>query len=433
MKRRSFIKKIGLATGAAVTAPYILPSGRLFAATGMRRANHVVFCLFAGGVRSLESMHKNDGNLMPHMLTGNETISADIIGGMDPLPAPSGPRLMEQGTLFKEFRYNQGPTGHINGHTAAITGRYNNTSLDLLARPEFPTIFEYYRKHNSPNKSAANAWWVSNQLGAYTDFNYSNYPGYGSAYGANLIAPTSLVSQDSFDVLGNPLNFPNKEEQLKSMRHFYNGNFKAPKGEAIDLGIVNSEEDKVQVEAFLQRLLSEAAAGQYNDPWMVGNVMNNDMYNLFFAEKIAEEFEPELLVVNMFDVDIGHQNFTQYCNNLRKADYALNHLWNTIQSIPGMANDTVLIAMPEHGRNQNPNTVYDAYGRPALDHTSDQRSREIFCLMAGPTGVIKQNIQYSNVMGETVDVAPTIADILGFYDAVPAGFMEGSVLNQAYV
>jgi hypothetical protein len=61
------------------------------------------------------------------------------------------------------------------------------------------------------------------------------------------------------------------------------------------------------------------------------NLMNGDMYNIFFAEEILKQFKPELLVVNMQGVDICHSNFTQYANNLRKADYAVAHLWQTIQ------------------------------------------------------------------------------------------------------
>jgi anaerobic selenocysteine-containing dehydrogenase len=52
MKRRNFLKTTGLAAAGVIAAPYILPSGRLFAASGNRNANQVVFCLFAGGVRN---------------------------------------------------------------------------------------------------------------------------------------------------------------------------------------------------------------------------------------------------------------------------------------------------------------------------------------------------------------------------------------------
>jgi hypothetical protein len=51
MKRKEFLKKAGLAAAGFIAAPYILPSGRLFASTGGGPADHVVFVLFAGGVR----------------------------------------------------------------------------------------------------------------------------------------------------------------------------------------------------------------------------------------------------------------------------------------------------------------------------------------------------------------------------------------------
>ena len=78
MNRSEFLKTLGLATAGAVVAPYILPSGRLFAATGARAVNHVVVCLFAGGVRNFESVQMIDGNLMPSMLQGSSGISPDI-------------------------------------------------------------------------------------------------------------------------------------------------------------------------------------------------------------------------------------------------------------------------------------------------------------------------------------------------------------------
>ena len=73
---------MGLTTGTTLAAPYILPSGRLFAATGARKANHVVVCLFAGGVRSLEShlfANGSYGNVMPYTFNG----STENLAGVD--------------------------------------------------------------------------------------------------------------------------------------------------------------------------------------------------------------------------------------------------------------------------------------------------------------------------------------------------------------
>ncbi|MBK8846453.1 MAG: hypothetical protein IPO27_07900 [Bacteroidetes bacterium] len=436
MNRRSFLKKSMVASAGAFAAPYILPSGRLFAATGARKVNHVVFCLFAGGVRNFESIQKAEGNLMRAMLNGNEAITADILPAMSPLPnSPLPLPLQNYGTLYKEFRYGTGPTGHYNGHTTAVTGTYTAVDLNIRDNPANPTIFEYYRKYNSTSQSALNTWWVSNSLGPYPALNYSKYPGYGAAFGANFIAPTFLISQEGYDALGNMQSFTSSEEAtIKNIRNFMNLNFNK-KFKDNEVGVVNETQDVKRLQDFILDKFNKAVSGQYANPWNLANggIMTNDMYNILFAEEIIQEFKPELMVVNMQDVDICHSNFTQYCNNLRKSDYAVAHLWNTIQNTPGMANDTIMIIAPEHGRNLNPNSIVDNYGRKALDHTSDQTSREIFCMVIGPPSVVKQGQVINSIQGESIDIVPTIANILGFDTGIPNGMLSGQVLQQSFI
>lgn len=442
MNRRKFLKQIGLASAGIIGAPYILPAGRLFAKTGSRKVNHVVFCLYAGGVRNLESVHKADGNLMRHTFAGTESISPDIIGGMELLPTPTGAPLQNFGTLYKEFRYAQGPTGHFNGHTTAITGVYTNTDLNIKERPSYPTVFEYYRKHNSPSQSALNSWWISDSLGAYTALNYSKDLSYGPNYGANFLQPLSLLNYNSnnytfqgYTALGNPKEFDtNEKNAIRKIRSQMDGFF-GGKYNGLDAGVVNNEQDAERLNAFIKDILSQANTGAYANPYGITASMNGDLYNMFFAEKVIQEFKPELMVVNMQAIDIGHSNHTAYCNNIRKADYALSRLWNTIQNTPGMANDTVLIVAPEIGRNLSTNSLMDSFGRYATDHTGDATSREIFCLVLGPSGVIKQNQVISSVTGESIDIIPTICDLLGYYNEIPAMYKAqmGRVLNEAYV
>ncbi|MGE3825141.1 MAG: hypothetical protein AB7G44_13050, partial [Bacteroidia bacterium] len=267
MQRRGFIKKAALATAGAFAAPYILPSGRLFAASGNRIANHVVLCLFAGGVRNFESMQKAEGNLMPFTLTGNESINPQIAAGMDPLPTPTGQRLQQQGTLFKEFRFGQGPTGHFSGHSTALTGQYNLADINLKQRPFTPTLFEYYRKHNSPSVTALNAWWVANALGPYPALNFSQYPGYGAEYGANFIQPASIISIPGYNSLGAPKDFNTTElDKVESLRSFMDDNF-SRNFTSGDAGVTNTEEEAALLEAFIKQSFDEAVAGQYDNPW----------------------------------------------------------------------------------------------------------------------------------------------------------------------
>jgi len=432
--RRSFLKKTAMAAAATVAAPYILPTGRLFAASGNRIANHVVFCMFAGGVRNIESVLQGRGNLMPGTFIGSAGIDPSIAPGIQPLPLPMGQTLQAQATLFKQFRYAQGPTGHFNGHSTALTGNYTLQDLSIKEPPRNPTVFEYYRKHSDPIQNALNAWWISNALGPYPSLNFSTYPGYGALYGANFMQPATLISELGANALSNPKAFSQAQMQsVNDLRSFFNESFS--RSATQDGGsILNENSDKDLIQSFLQNTFDTALAGGLNDPWNVGQqFMNDDMFNVSAAERIIQQFKPELLVVNMQGVDICHSNYTQYCNNLRKADYAVSHLWQTIQNTPGMANDTILIVAPEHGRNLQPNTISDNYGQLALDHTSDNTSREIFCMVVGPPDKVQQNQVINTVTGESIDIVPTIAHILGFKDAIPGGMLPGRVLNEAFV
>lgn len=434
MERRDFIKNVAITGAGIIGMPYILPSGRLFAASGNRIANHVVFCLFAGGIRNLESVQKAEGNLMKGLFAGNESLSPDIAASLLPLGNPAGPALQNFGTLMKEFRYGSGPSGHYNGHTTALTGRYTDNSLSLLERPPYPTVFELYRKHSAPNKSAENAWWITHTNELYPILNYSNYPGYGPLYGANQLSPTSIFNGTGRLGFANPLTHEGTRlESINKMKSLLNGAWKV-EGNNSELGVQNDPESYQRIVNFIDKMYSEMNAGQHNNPWGVGgSMMNGDMRNVFYAEKVIQEFKPELTVVNMFAVDVCHNNFTAYCDALRRADYAVNHLWQTIQNTPGMANDTVLIIAPEIGRNATPNSIRDQNNRGGLDHTTDDAmSRELFCLVLGPPGKVNQGKVINSVYGESIDIVPTIAKILGF-DSDLGVSLPGQFIGEAFV
>ncbi len=443
MKRRDFIKKASLTTAGAFVTPYILPSGRLFAPTGTRLANHVVFVLFGGGIRNQEAVKKmyladqqgfsSTGNVMNNMLTGAAPSSNIVYNQWSPI---LGTSLQAQGALFPEMRYTQGPTGHYNGHTVAMTGNYTETGLNLNINPEHPTIFEYYRKHNSPSQTALKAWWLSEGLGPYPSLNYSRHPDYGATYGANYMRPNSIFGGKGFDYLNDATVYqPDDVSRIETMKNFFDVNFDK---QASDIpGIINTRDDKEAIKNMIVSTLNNPTSLDLALPNGASpSELTGDLVNISSAWKVLESFKPELTVINTFNLDICHSNFSSYIELLHKADYGVGWLWNKIQSDPVLANDTVLVCMPEHGRNAQPNSLIDANGLAAFDHTSDSNSREVFSLIVGPSGVINQNQSYGTgvaPVGESIDIVPTIAHILGFYDDIPAGLLPGRVLTEAFV
>lgn len=439
MNRRQFLCAAGLGAGA-VALPYFLPSGSLFAKTGSQRVGHVVLCLFAGGLRNIEVVHQNEGNLTPVLLEGSRSVMTGVesIPNLNNFTSIQLP-LQKYGTLFKEFRYLSGSPGHYNGHAVALTGVYHDTGLNIKQNPPYPTIFEYYRKHRSPSSSALNAWWVSNILGPFVALNYSKFSGYGAQYGANFMSPNALFSQNGYKFIGEMKFFAPEQERIAGeMKTFLDGNF--PIDQLLNsFGIVNTEEDSVRLRTFVKRVYEKAKSGGFNN--IMDGMLNptGDMIHITLTEELLTEFKPELTVVNMQDVDICHQNYTSYCNVIQKSDYAIGHLWNTIQSTPGLKDNTVMIVVPEHGRNYERNTVIDSFGRAGIDHTVEtnyKTAREIFCMILGPNHIVRQNQIVGtpqNPVGETIDVVPTIATLLGFYDQIPAAYKNSSMISGRFL
>lgn len=442
INRRQFIKRTGLAAAGTLVAPYVLPSGRLFATSEPRLVNHVVFVLFAGGLRNQETVNQmylqgqglaSSGNIMPNMLNGAVPSSNLVYNPWNPVPGPS---LQSQGTLFREMRYASGPTGHYNGHTVAMTGKYTVTGLNLNINPEFPTVFEYYRKHSDPMHSAKKAWWISEGLGPYPSLNYSRHPLYGSVYGANYLNPATVFGPTGLNYFGSATSFqPDDVARFEQMENFLNNNFELS---AADLpGVVNTRADKEEIKQFITSVANGSNPVELPlPPGAAMNELTGDLFNIAAAWKVIDTFKPELTVVNTFNSDICHTDFSSYISALHRADYGVGWLWNKIQNDPVMANDTIMICMPEHGRNFNGNGLFDNNGLQAIDHTNDDNSREIFGLIVGPEGIVNQGSVVgttANPVGQSVDIVPTIAHILGFHGAVSSMGLDGQILEEAFV
>ena len=437
INRRNFIKKSGTLAAGALIAPYILPSGRLFAQTGSQIAEHVVYVLFAGGVRQQESVlqrYLDDsqglginyaGNIMPNTFDGaaptQKIVYGTGAGGPTPIPTILSQSLQQQGTLFKEMR---SPTAsHYNGLNALLQGSTANTQ-GLKSKPMYPTIFEYLRKHGG--FPATKIWFVGNGIGNSVPLlNYSEYNGYGSKYGANFFAPSITFGDKGFDHLSNAKIY-HPEDQLSpiyQMKYFLDNSFKNL-GNALPL-LNNTDEEKQDIKAFMDEMMNKTSAGTIDFP-PVGD--NGDLHTIGYACEVMRWFKPALTVVNMNNVDGCHSNFTGYLRNLHRADHALGHIWSCIQSIPEMAGNTVLIATPECGRNLQHNNIMDTENQwYAYDH-SDQNSRRVFSLMAGAG--VPSNLQIgseTNPIGLTTDGVPTIAEILG------GNALKNDVLNSGFL
>lgn len=435
MKRRNFIKKATAATAGAVVVPYILPSGRLFAATGAQLAQHVVMVMFAGGVRQQESMEQTylsqsqgipvEGNIMYNMMNGTPPDQKVVYGtdgnlaGDTPIPQILGSTLQQQGTLFREVRSTH--AGHYGGMNAMLQG---NTlySQGLRQKPINPTIFEYTRKHlGTP---ASKVWFVGSGIGNSTPLmNYSNHPSYGSDYGANFLAPSITFGSQGIEHLSNAKIYHPEEEldPIYKMKYFLDNNF-ANIGGTID-SMHNTDDEKQDIKEFIKHMFD--VGGNIAKPPVSDS---GDLNTIAYAVEVMKWFRPTLTVVNLGNVDTCHSDYTAYLRALHRADHAVGHIWNQVNQIPEMANNTIMLITPECGRNLNSNPIKDENDWRAFDH-SDANTKRVFTQMVG-TSNVQSNLVVGGVgnqIGETADNCPTIAEILGFKaDVMGSGLLSST-------
>ncbi|HNK41399.1 MAG TPA: hypothetical protein PL002_09440 [Flavobacteriales bacterium] len=429
MDRRKFIKRAGAAAAGTIIAPYILPSGRLFASSGgSGLAQHVVLVMFAGGVRQQESVLQRylgdsqgepyEGNILYNLLDGapptQKIVYGTGLGGINPIPGVLGQTLGSQGTLFAEMRAVN--AGHYGGLNSLLQGT-QATTQGLTQKPINPTLFEYLRRH--AGVPATKTWFVGNGIGnSIPLLNYSLHPQYGPRYGANFFAPNITFGSLGDQYLGDAKVY-HPDDQLApmyEMKAFLDNSF-GHMSEAL-MGIGNTPEEKEDIKAFMVEMFNKTQNGTIAHPPVHDN---GDAQTIGYACEVMKWFKPALTVVNMSAVDGCHANFTGYLASLHRADHSVGHLWNHIQTqIPEMAGNTAIVIAPECGRNDEPNAVRDQNDWLAYDH-SDQNSLCIFGLMAGagvPSNLVVGG--EDNPVGIATDIVPTVAELLGIKSEVMA-------------
>lgn len=445
MNRRKFVKNAVLTGAGIASAPYILPSGRLFAQTNAPLAEHVVFVLMAGGVRQQESILKRyladsqeiniEGNIMPNMFDGDApdqkivfgTTGSDGQDGGIPIPRILNRSLQSMGTLFREVRVSKGGTGHYGNLSNAVSGYYGLTQ-GLQNRPLHPTIFEYTRRFGG--FSATDVWFIGNGIGNSTPLlNYSSHPDFGREYGANFFAPTVTFGGRGVEHIKGFKNYHPEEElePIRKMQAFLNQSFMSEGREIPNLK--NTDDEVYDIKNFMQNIYELKERNQIQSPPVTDS---GDLVTLTYAAQVMEWFKPKVTVVNMNNIDICHGNFTGYLKALHRADHGVGWLWNYIENqIPEMSGNTIMIVMPEHGRNLDPNPILDTNNWQCYDHDGDLNSRRMWSLMIGPN--VPQGLEVgeednaSNIVSDQSDIVPTIAEILGFKaDVYGAGLLDGS-------
>jgi hypothetical protein len=113
---------------------------------------------------------------------------------------------------------------------------------------------------------------------------------------------------------------------------------------------------------------------------------------------------PALMIINYQRTDsMAHAaNLNGYIAAIKMVDAFSLDVWKAIQGDPVLRDSTLLFVLNDHGRHT---TDYTTHGDTCIG------CRHIMCLVLGPH--VKQNYS-SDTVREQIDVAPTIARLMGF-------------------
>lgn len=459
--RRKFLGGLGAAAGGLALAP-LIKTGRALGGSSFA-TRHVVVVGIGGGLRNREALGMAEGATMPNLFgripvvagfgagdAGDPVIAGEYQARSLILPAPRATPLMEDGALITNLRYAEGAPGHLQGHGCLLSGFYNNLENRADARLPVPTIFELHRR--ATNTSASDAWYISNLGGFYSALQTSDHPDYGARYGGRFLSPPSAMSiflpfiangSRSFDIARDPLPaIPDDDDERAAVGRLLSVLDGNSPGATDSARFRATAEENAALERHLGRIFSnpfaeiypgaEVGIGLANDD---GNIdATPDALTVYHAEQILAEFQPAIMALSLIDIDVCHADFNGYLRNQQVADALVTHLWSFIESTEGLAGETTMIVLPEHGRHLFFNGVNpDSLGRSGIDHgQGDDGDRDVWMLVLGPdtpaTGVIEPTgVSQSGRTGdtyETIDAIMTAMALLGHDEAMTTALTE---------
>ena len=132
--------------------------------------------------------------------------------------------------------------------------------------------------------------------------------------------------------------------------------------------------------------------------------------------------KPKLLMINYNDPDYVYWGYkSHYTRGISIIDQGIKRLVDTIKLAEEYRDNTVLCIVPDCGRDSNP-----FLSVPYQHHFNSKSAHEIFALFWGK-GINKNKVIKRQV--SQIDIAPTIAKIMGFN----ADYAEGNILEEVFI
>lgn len=360
--RREFLRT---AAGVALGSTFV-SAASIARAAAVAKDKKVVVITFGGGARDQETFAPEGQENIPHLMR----------------------ELIPQSSFFTQV-VNHGILGHYVATASLATGVYETFNNFAAKPPEFPTVFEYFRK--DLKRPASDAWVVAPSNG-FNRIGESSHRLYGPGLGARVILPKHLLTAAT----------SGGKDYEHLLRDNYETPFYAPE--------LSGNEFELQQ---LQTLL-KLSMGDFKNHAL--SLSSPDELSVYIARQLMRQVAPSLLWITLHDIDIAHAGaYSLYVDGIRRTDRLCADIWKTIESEPEYAGKTNLFILPDFGRDSD-----EESGGNGFQHhrTGDALSRTTWMMVLGPG--IRQGAVYDRPMQST-DLVPTIGAMMGFSPSLSQG------------
>jgi len=332
----------------------------------------VIVVTFGGGVRYEDTLAPEGWINIPHVTS----------------------EIAPQGLVYPNGRH-EGLTGHFNSTAALVTGSRQNVDAYGSEAPVTPTIFELFRKeHALPPEEA----WLIATNKSFGLMGGSKLRALGDPYSANVVLPKQMLISTIKAAVSTEAGpgVENRQALAERMMLALDEGYEGFGWRVFESGRLLGAEVKAS--------LAKSLLAYFNDP---AAPTSGDELTFFMTKEIMNRFAPSLLVVNFWDIDIAHYGaYSLYLEAIRRTDRLVHELWQHAQSLPQYRDRTTLIVVPEMGRDS------DIAGNGFANHRSGDESCRRVWLVAVGAGVPRGTGTERPI--RTMDVAPTVAQMLGF-------------------
>lgn len=310
-----------------------------------------------------------------------ETFAA---AGLDNIPHLHG-ELMPQ-ALFYENCVNEGVTSHFNTISSILTGVWQHVDDWGRDLPQHPTLINYLR--SQLRLDPAQAFVVTSNKALTANI---------GAGGNVILTKQLLIEAVERIVMGfSPRPRLERELLLEELTEVMQQDYERIGWEIPGPAAI--------MEPRLRQTFLTALRDFVKGP---ESALTGDELTFMVASEVLRRVEPAFLMINFSDVEVAHFGvYSAYLAGIRRADALCYRLWNLLRSLPAYSENTVLVILPEFGRDPDGSTTNGFFNH----RTNTDENRVTWMMVLGPPArkpaFVKSPVRH-------IDVAPSLGAFIG--------------------